>query len=280
MPTRGNHMFLFNRKALALLGATAAAVASTAVLATPAQAASAGLVRTVGTGKVEFRALMGKANGVTLTIKGRTVTITDKVAIKAGKGCKSVSRTKVKCTTSKKTKTLSVALGDKNDWVKNKTSVFLLTAGGTGSDKLWGGSGADQLQGGSGSDTLYGKGGADVIFGESGADTIYGSTGDDIVEAGTGNDRVFLGTGVDYGFGEGGHDTIKGEGGNDYLIGESLTSAGEQIGSNSARDRLDGGSGKDFCLVLNAGATTGCELGVTASKEAAGVAARLADLRG
>ena len=89
-------MFLFNRKTLALLGATAAAVASTAVMASPAQAASAGLTRVVGSSTVEFRALMGKANGLTITIKGRTVTLTDKVAIKAGKGCKSVSRTKVK----------------------------------------------------------------------------------------------------------------------------------------------------------------------------------------
>lgn len=280
-------MFLLNRKSLALLGATAAAVASTAVLATPAQAASAGLARVVGSNTVEFRALMGKANGVTITIKGRTVTLKDKVAIKAGKGCKSVSRTKVKCKTPKKTKRLSVALGDKNDWVKNNTSVFLLTAGGTGNDKLYGGSGADQLQGNSGNDKLYGRGGADSIFGGSGADYIsagagndsisagsgndivYGGAGKDAVDGGTGNDRIYLGSGNDVALGGSGHDTINGDAGDDVLVGERLDEvAGAPVGSASARDKVNGGANQDVCHVFAAGTVTGCEIVEGASSPA------------
>jgi Ca2+-binding RTX toxin-like protein len=222
---------------------------------------------------------MGKTNGVTITIKGRTVTLKDKVAIKAGKGCKSVSRTKVKCTTPKKTKRISVALGDKNDWVKNNTSVYLLTAGGTGNDKLYGGSGADQLQGNSGNDRLYGRGGADSIFGDSGADyisagagddsvsagsgndTVYGAAGRDGVDGGTGNDRIYLSSGSDAAMGGSGNDTINGDAGDDFLWGEKVNDvSGEPIGSAGARDKVNGGANRDFCHVFAAGTMTGCEL--------------------
>src|SRR5690349_5068600 len=55
-------MFLFNRKALAGIGITATAVASTALFAIPAQAASAGIAKVVGSSTVQFNALLGKAN--------------------------------------------------------------------------------------------------------------------------------------------------------------------------------------------------------------------------
>src|SRR3954468_24463833 len=103
-------MFAFNRRILAGIGATAVAVASTAFLSTPAMAASAGAAKVVGSATVQFNALMGKANSLTITISGRTVTLDDSVAIKPGKGCKGVKgdKTKVKCTTPKKTTKLSV----------------------------------------------------------------------------------------------------------------------------------------------------------------------------
>jgi Ca2+-binding RTX toxin-like protein len=316
-------MFLFHRKALAGIGFTAAAVASTALFAIPAQAASAGAAKVVGSSTVQFNALMGKSNSLTITIKGRTVTLNDKVAIKAGKGCKAVKgdKTKVKCTTKKKTTKLSVALGDKNDWVGNRTSVYMLADGGSGNDTLTGGSGKDQLQGGTGNDKLYGKGGADTLFGQSGNDHIVGSTGNDRIDAGsgtdkaygdsgsdeivggsgtdwlvggtgtdtidglsgadtiygesgndillgyTGNDTVSGGTGNDIVLGEAGNDTITGSTGDDRLFGESLDDAGNQVGSNSARDRLDGGANGvdgDLCLVMAAGTTVNCELGTVA----------------
>jgi Ca2+-binding RTX toxin-like protein len=243
-------MFLLHRKSLAGIGFTAVAVASTALFAVPAQAASAGLAKVVGSSTVQFNALMGKSNSLSITISGRTVTLNDKVAIKAGKGCKAVKgdKTKVKCTTPKKTTKLSVALGDKNDSVGNATSVYMLTDGGTGNDTLTGGSGKDQLQGGTGNDKLYGKGGNDTIFGGSGNDLIVGSSGDDEVEAGSGNDTVSGDAGNDLLLGEGGRDRLAGGNGDDDLIGGDDV---DTIYGEAGEDAVIGQAGND---VLSAGA--------------------------
>ena len=212
-------MSLFHRKALAGIGFTAVAVASTALIGMPAQAASAGAAKVVGSATVQFNALMGKSNSLTITISGRTVTLNDKVAIKAGKGCKAVKgdKTKVKCTTKKKTTKLSVALGDKNDSVNNKTSVYLLADGGSGNDTLTGGCAKDQLQGGTGNDKLYGDAGNDDLIGgdldgefaDSG-DTIYGGAGNDFLLGGYGNDSLY---------GNAGNDNLLGGAGKDKLVG-------------------------------------------------------------
>jgi len=267
-------MFLFHRKALSGIGFTAVAVASTALFAIPAQAASAGAAKVVGSSTVQFNALMGKSNSLTITISGRTVTLNDKVAIKAGKGCKAVKgdKTKVKCTTKKKTTKLNVALGDKNDWVGNRTSVAMLADGGSGNDTLTGGSGKDQLQGGTGNDKLYGKGGADTLFGQSGNDHIVGSTGNDQIDAGSGTDKAYGdsgsdeivggsgkdrlvgGTGTDTIDGGSDVDTIYGESGNDILLGDSgndTVSGGtgnDIILGEAGNDNLPGGTGDDDIL--------------------------------
>jgi hypothetical protein len=108
-------MSMFHRKALAGIGFTAVAVASTALFAMPAQAASAGAAKVVGSSTVQFNALMGKSNSLTITISGRTVTLNDKVAIKAGKGCKAVKgdKTKARCTTSQNPNWFRVYTGDR-----------------------------------------------------------------------------------------------------------------------------------------------------------------------
>ncbi|UQU64761.1 calcium-binding protein [Couchioplanes caeruleus] len=228
-------MFVFHRKALAGIGVTVAAVASTALFQTPAQAATAGLAKVVGSSTVQFNALMGKANGLTITISGRTVTLDDKVAIKAGSGCKAVKhdKTKVKCTTSRKVTKLSVALGDKNDWVTNKTSVYLLADGGTGNDTLTGGSGNDQLQGAAGNDKLYGKNGKDKLFGGAGNDRLYGAAGNDQVSAGAGTDNVY---------GDDGNDTLLGDDGNDTVYGGAGI---DQISGGPGNDTIYAGAGDD-----------------------------------
>lgn len=267
-------MSLFHRKALAGIGLTAVAAASTALFAMPAQAASAGAAKVVGSNTVQFNALNGKSNGLTITISGRTVTLNDKVAIKAGKGCKAVKgdKTKVKCTTKKKTTKLSVALGDKNDSVNNKTSVYMLADGGSGNDSLTGGSGKDQLQGGTGNDKVYGKGSADTLFGGSGNDYLVGSTGNDRIDAGsgtdtaygesgndeiiggsgkdkivgsTGNDLLSGGTDVDSIYGESGNDEIYGDSGNDYL---SAGTGDDDVVAGTGNDTVYGGTGSDFVL--------------------------------
>jgi Ca2+-binding RTX toxin-like protein len=246
-------MSSLHRKALTAAGFTVAAVASTALFAVPAQAASAGAAKVVGSSTVQFNALMGKSNGLTITISGRTVTLDDKVAIKAGRGCKAVrgDKTKVKCTTKKKTTKLSIALGDKTDWVRNKTSVYMLADGGSGTDSLTGGSGKDQLQGGTGNDKLYGQGGNDTFFGDSGNDSIVGGTGNDRVDAGSGTDKVWSESGNDEVGGGTGNDTIAGGTGNDELFGDSgndriTGSTGDDyVSGDAGNDQLFGDTGKD-----------------------------------
>ncbi|SDT73104.1 calcium-binding protein [Actinoplanes derwentensis] len=231
------------RRTIATLGLSAAVLASTALLAGPAQAATSGLAKVVGTKTVQFQALMSKVNKVKVTISGRTVTITDVTAISAGKGCKRVTSTKVRCTTSGKTTMISVALGDKNDYVRNYTGVFMLAGGGAGNDTLIGGSGKDQLQGGTGADKIYGGGGADELFGQSGADYISGGAGNDYITAGAGNDKVYGGAGNDEIHGQTGSDTIDAGTGNDTVLGYS------------GNDKISGGAGVDF-LIGNAGNDT------------------------
>ncbi|WP_430779750.1 calcium-binding protein [Actinoplanes sp. G11-F43] len=273
-------MNLKYRRTLATLGATAAAViGSTSLLASPAQAATAGLAVVRDGDTVDFRALMGKVNKVKVTISGRTVTIDDVAAIKAGKGCKRVDSTKVKCTTSSKTKEIWVALGDKNDYVRNYTGVFMLADGGADNDILVGGSGNDQLQGGSGNDQITGAGGNDDLYGDSGADkiwggagnddidggsgndTITGSTGNDNIWGGTGNDQIWGGagndgldggTGNDKIWGGTGNDSIHGRTGNDTIVGEA---GNDTIQGYAGNDKIWGGAGNDY-VIGNAGNDT------------------------
>ncbi|MEV0897060.1 calcium-binding protein [Actinoplanes sp. NPDC049802] len=225
-------MSLINRKTLAAVGATAIAIATTALFATPAQAASAGLAKVVGTKTVQFRALMGKSNSVKLTISGRTVTITDKVAIQAGKGCKKVSSKKVRCTTSAKTTKLSVALGDKNDFVRNYTNVYLLVDAGTGNDTLVGGNASEELQGDTGNDKIYGNGGNDKLIAEA---------GDDYVSAGAGNDSIWGGSGVDKLYGAAGLDSFRAGPGNDFLSGGTHV---DVLSGDDGNDVIYGGAGE------------------------------------
>ncbi|GGN26225.1 Ca2+-binding RTX toxin-like protein [Actinoplanes campanulatus] len=244
-------MSLINRKTLAAVGATAIAIATTALFATPAQAASAGLAKVVGTKTVQFQALLGKSNSVKLTISGRTVTITDKVAIKAGKGCKSVNSKKVRCTTKVKTAKLNVALGDKNDYVRNYTNVYMLVDAGTGNDTVIGGNASEELQGDYGNDKLYGNGGNDKLFGESGNDYIVGGAGNDRAEGWTGADKIYGNAGLDNLHGGSGNDllnggtevdVLSGADGNDYLYGGT----GEYVsGEDIYGDTFYGDAGND-----------------------------------
>lgn len=286
------------RRTLAALGATVAAVASTAVMASPAQAATSGLARVIGNNRVEFRALLGVSNSVVVTISGRTVTIDDRVALSAGAGCKRVDSTKVRCTTSAATARIDVWTGDYNDYVRNDTGVFMLAGGSGGNDTLIGGSGRDQLQGGAGNDKLNGRNGRGELWGDVGSDYIWGGTGYDYVVAGTGNDvistgagndlihgqegndkiyasngddtvlgdagsdLVYAGAGDDYVLGGGGNDTIGGEAGDDKLIAENYKRVGNTVVSSpstTARDALAAGAGTDICLRSAKTAWSNCE---------------------
>ena len=108
----------------AVLAVAAVTVAFT-VIAVPAEAAATGVAKVYNSTKVEYRAAGGKANSVTVTRSGRVVTIDDKVAVKAGKGCKAVrgDKTKVRCTTSKAPNWVRVYTGDKADYINNKSDM-------------------------------------------------------------------------------------------------------------------------------------------------------------
>lgn len=272
-------MRLINRRVLALIGATAAAVGTSAFLSAPAQAAATGTVKTAGTGTVQFTAAAGKANGVTVTVSGKVVTVDDKVALKPGTGCAAVAgdKTKVTCTLTGTFTTLSVKLGDKNDWVKNKTSAKMTAEGGAGNDTIYGGSSADKIYGNAGNDTLYGGAGNDKIsagagtdkvyggagdddiYGGAGNDKIWGQAGDDGIQAGSGNDVVSAGNGHDVVIGLSGNDTILGGSGDDILIGETITETFRPAGSAKAKDKVYGNSGIDLGLVTKSGKLSSIE---------------------
>ncbi|GAA0426736.1 hypothetical protein Aca07nite_36690 [Actinoplanes capillaceus] len=252
-------MYLPNRKLLAMIGATAAAVGSTALLAAPAQAAAVGSAKVDTYGVVSFAASTGKTNGLTITVSGQTVTLDDLVTIKAGAGCAAVAgdKTKVTCTATK-ISSLSVNLGDKNDWVKNKTGLGISIDGGAGNDTLVGGSANDRIVGGSGNDKIYGGAGGEVIYGNSGNDIVYGGAGTDNVSGGTGNDKIYGQDGDDQVYGGSGTDLINGAAGRDRLHGGAgadkiyagagtgtATEFGDQVWGDSGNDTIYGEAGDD-----------------------------------
>ncbi|SDT73100.1 calcium-binding protein [Actinoplanes derwentensis] len=254
-------MILINRRALALIGATAAAIGSTALISAPAQAAAAGTVRTVGASQVQFIAAAGQANGVTITVAGKVVTIDDKVALKAGTGCKAVAgdKTRVTCTLTGNLASLNVKLGDKNDWVKNKTTAKLAASGSAGNDTLYGGRANDTLYGGAGADKIYGGAGDDEITAGAGNDKVWGQAGGDFIMAGAGNDVVSAGAGLDAVLGWSGNDTLLGGAGHDLLIGESINDDYTASGSAKAKDKIFGGTGIDLGLALKGAKYSGVE---------------------
>jgi Ca2+-binding RTX toxin-like protein len=270
-----------------VLATVTVTAASLALFSMPAQAASTGMAKTASGGVVHFTAASGQANALVITLSGLTVTLDDRVPIRAGAGCRAVKgdKTKVKCTTSKKNGYVMVALGDKNDSVINKTKLQLNADGGSGNDKLTGGSVGDLLTGGTGNDTLYGLGGNDHLTGGQGSDRIYGGDGNDYVYSGagagvfgtTGQDFVDGGSGADTIVGDNGDDTLNGGTGNDEIYGLGGSDVinggdgddllfGEQYedgpqGSAASLDRIDGGAQTvaDTCNVLAAGTLKNCE---------------------
>ncbi|MBB2943181.1 Ca2+-binding RTX toxin-like protein [Actinoplanes lutulentus] len=211
------------------------------VLASPAQAASTGVVSVVKTSQVKYTAGSGKANKVVITRSGKTVTIDDKYKIKAGKGCKAVKgdKTKVRCKLTKNPTKVLVYTGSKNDKVTNKTGIPSLVEGGSGNDVLIGGTGADILGGGSGTDKIYGGAGNDYLPGGAGNDKIYGQAGNDDLDGNAGADTLYGGGGNDWLYGD---YEVHGKAGNDKLYGES---GNDWLEGGLGNDYLSGGTGND-----------------------------------
>lgn len=208
-------MFVLTGKAFAGIGIIATATAAAGLFATPAQASSAGVAQVTGAHTVRFDALKGEADSVRITSSGRTITIDDKVPVRAGKGCKPVKGdgTQVTCTTTKSTTRIDIRLGDKNDTLVNSSKVVASVWGGTGDDRITGGV-LDVLRGEAGNDRLVGGrlllggSGADILDGQGGDDTLDGGSGADDLRGGAGHDQLDGGSGADIIRGGAGYDTV------------------------------------------------------------------------
>ncbi|MEU4692351.1 calcium-binding protein [Actinoplanes sp. NPDC023714] len=224
-------------------GLTALTVIAAGLCAAPAQAASTGVVTVVETTKVRYKAAKGKQNRVVVTRSGNTITVDDRVALRAGKGCKKVKndKTKVRCTTKKPPTRVRVYTYDRNDVIVNKTGLGATIDGGTGNDKITGGPKGDTLRGDRGRDQIWGSGGNDTIDGGYDGDRISGGDGADWIEDRSGNDVVRGGNGDDYIIGSSGDDKIYGDAGNDFLSLNELIKGTYP----SDDDYISGGSGLD-----------------------------------
>src|SRR5690349_1132342 len=149
------------RRIAVVIVAGSTAIASTSVFAESASAATTGVVKVSGT-TVVFTAAAGAVNSVIVTSTERTVTVDDRVAVKAGKGCKAVKRdkTKVRCTPKKRPKAIKVSLGDRNDQFVDQNKgyypLFATVSGGAGDDRLTTISDTAVLTGDAGNDRLTG----------------------------------------------------------------------------------------------------------------------------
>lgn len=129
-------------------------------------------------------------------------------------------------------------------------------------DQLDGTVGADVLDGGLGDDTLAGREGDDFLFGDEGADLLDGGEGADTLMGGAGDDVYLIDNALDkvVELADGGHDEVRAlisTTASDNievlaLIGNEQTTAFahqqgmELYGSNTANNRLVGGSGDDW----------------------------------
>lgn len=252
----------------------------------PAQAATGGVVRVVtdSTGaRVSYTAAAGQTNSVSISRSGSKLVLDDRVAIKAGTGCKAVKgdRTRVICSSSRGWAGIRIAVGWGNDTVVNRTNVRLTADGGTGDDKLTGGSAVDGLLGGLGNDYLNGLGGNDGLSGNAGNDRLYGAEGNDSLNGHAGNDKLYGGAGNDGLSGDAGTDHLSGDSGNDVLdpgAGSDRSYGGAGVDRVVARqftgpdtDYLSGGTGED--TITYASRTTGVSItldGVAGNDGAAG----------
>jgi Ca2+-binding RTX toxin-like protein len=166
------------------------------LLATPAHAATTGIASVAGT-VVTFKAAKGKQNTVVVTRSGNTVTIDDRVAVKPGKGCRKIDKTKVKCKTAKTPTRVRVSTYDRVDRIVNNADLAMTANGGTAGDTIHGGPRGDLLRGDTGNDKLHGRGGNDKLEGRTGNDRLDGGPGNDRLDGFVGNDRMYGGPGND-----------------------------------------------------------------------------------
>jgi Ca2+-binding RTX toxin-like protein len=229
---------------MAVLAAIAAAT-----LVVPA-IAHAGLSRSQD-GTVEYNALKGESNDVTVTFDGTSYRIHDAARAYPGYGCRRVTLTDVACDGTDVWQ-VRVATDDKNDVVHLEVPVPATADGGAGDDRLYGGSETDYLLGGDGVDLLDGGDGWDYLFGGPGADDLRGGPG--IRDVADYNDRTAPVTVTLDGIrndGEAGEndlvetdvEDVFGGAGNDTIVGDAQSNDLNGVGGD---DTIDGGLGPDI----------------------------------
>ena len=234
---------------------------------------------------VVYRARDGEANDLTATMEHGAVTLVDAGApVKAGHGCRPVSRHEVRCQRRVgEYFSGAIHLGDGDDRFRGK-DIYWLVHGGEGDDRLsvaggagglTGGPGDDHLTGGIYEDTLSGGAGADVLSGGGDNDFLSGDgregkPSSDRIDGGDGDgDQVSyanrsapvtidLGGGVASGapreadtirgvenaVGGRGSDRIVGTEGSNVLAADGSATGGRG-GSRDERDVILGGGGDD-----------------------------------
>lgn len=174
---------------------------------------------------LHFVAQAGEANDLTVAVDGRAHTFTDTGAqLTAGAGCRATDAHTVVCTLEHLLLAMRIELGDGDD--RAHAPPLARLEGGDGNDVLAGGTG----YGGAGDDTISGPG-----FHEAGPghDRIVGGgdagPGDDVLDATVQTGWVSkLGPGRDIFIGGDGDDWVE-----DFEL------------EDPARDRMDGGGGRD-----------------------------------
>jgi RTX calcium-binding nonapeptide repeat (4 copies) len=180
--------------------AFAAALAASALLCAPAQAATV----SVEGGSLRVSAAAGEQNALSVwqSDLGGVGVSDRKVPLTAGAGCvvTPTSPNDATCLALGATPTLELDAGDGDDSVELSAPLAATLKGGEGADRLNGGPGADRLEGGPGDDQLTGGDGDDRLDGDRGSDRADAGAGDDSILArdrkvdtalcGDGRDRV------------------------------------------------------------------------------------------
>jgi Ca2+-binding RTX toxin-like protein len=202
-------------------------------------------------GTVEYDALKGEVNDVTVTYNGTSYLIHDAARAYPGYGCRRVTLTDVACTGADVWQVI-VKTGDGDDAVHFEVPVSATAEGGAGADRLYGGSETDYLIGGDGVDLLDGGDGWDYLFGGAGADDLRGGPG--IRDVADYNDRTAAVTvtldGLRNDGGPGENDLVEsdvedvfGGAGNDTIVGDAQSNDIQGVGGD---DVIDGGLGPDI----------------------------------
>ena len=177
-----------------------AAAAGTARVATSDASVRGEPVTSEVISRLVFEARPGERNRLRVSVGASAFTVTDRVAVTAGKGCTRRSRRVVRCKIVETASTLSARLGDRSDLLTVSGSFRQGRDGGDTTLRISGGAGDDRillgrrtggspftasLKGGSGNDLLDSPSSSNFFVGGPGNDVMLGGRGPDLFDEGT-----------------------------------------------------------------------------------------------